>query len=604
MRNLPNLLVHLFGRSNDLDGVYLSALHDRCLLCEEEISQSEAYLTHRVCPYCRFHYTLSARQRIQLLADRRSFKESHKFVRSVAPLTFSSRGPYQELLHQDQDRTGLTEAAVIGRCRIDSTEVVLVVLDFGFMGGSMGSVAGEKVALALETATKRELPVVALVTGGGARLQEGILSLMQMAKTVSAANRLREKGMPFISVLANPSTGQAYASFANLANVILAEPGSLIGLSPLRALREVSEQPLPTDAHTAEAHLGHGLLDGVVDREDLRDRLATLLKILTRQKIAVNEPRDLLRAQLPPTGTPEAWAAVRQARHPERPTAMAYVRAILDQFVELHGDRLKSDDRSIVAGVGYLAGEPVAVIGQQRAPQLDGERSHTFPDGLRKAQRIIGVASHFGLPLITLVDTQGADPGLQAEEQGIGNAIANTLSVMAGIPTPVVSVIIGEGGSEGALALGLSDRVLMQENAIYSPVSLNHNLGGPYPNPALNREAAETLMLTAPDCLELAIIDTVVPEPEQGAHTDPREAAQLLKTSLVQEFAQLSRLSPGKLLRGRYRKFRRMGELSSHSQEAMNREIELLMNLSPRKALSDPKEEPSDEADAPIPLSD
>jgi acetyl-CoA carboxylase carboxyl transferase alpha subunit len=298
---------------------------------------------------------------------------------------------------------------------------------------------------------------------------------------------------------------------------------------------------------------------------------------------------------------------------------MAYVRAILDQFVELHGDRLKSDDRSIVAGVGYLAGEPVAVIGQQRAPQLDGERSHTFPDGLRKAQRIIGVASHFGLPLITLVDTQGADPGLQAEEQGIGNAIANTLSVMAGIPTPVVSVIIGEGGSEGALALGLSDRVLMQENAIYSPVSLNHNLGGPYPNPALNREAAETLMLTAPDCLELAIIDTVVPEPEQGAHTDPREAAQLLKTSLVQEFAQLSRLSPGKLLRERYRKFRRMGELSSHSQEAMNREIELLMNLSqeamnreiellmnlsPRKALSDPKEEPSDEADAPIPLSD
>ncbi len=603
MRNLPNLLVHLFGRNDDLDGVYLSALHDRCLLCEEEISRSDAYLTHRVCPYCRFHYTLSARQRIQLLADRRSFKESHKFVRSVAPLTFSSRGPYQELLNQDQNRTGLTEAAVIGRCRIESTEVVLVVLDFGFMGGSMGSVVGEKVALALETATKRELPVVAIVTGGGARLQEGILSLMQMAKTVTAANRLREKHLPFIAVLANPSTGQAYASFANLADVILAEPGALIGLSPLRALREVSEHPLPTDAHTAEAHLGHGLLDGVVDREELRDRLATLLRVLTRQKTE-DGPGDLLRAQLPAPGDPEAWAAVRHARHPERPAATAYIRAILDQFVELHGDRLKSDDRTVIAGVGYLAGEPVAVIGQQRPPPADGERSHTFPDGLRKAQRIIGVANRFGLPLMTLIDTQGADPGLQSEEEGIGSAIANTLSLMAGIPNPVVSVIIGEGGSEGALALGLSDRVLMQENAIYSPVSLNHNLGGPYPNPALNREAAETLMLTAPDCLELGIIDAVVPEPEQGAHADYREAAQLLKTALVQEFARLSRQPTAKLLRERYRKFRRMGELSSHSHEAMTREIEQLMNLSARRPASLPQPEEDAHADVPIPLSD
>ena len=591
--------------------VYLSALHDRCLFCEEEISESDAYLTYRVCPYCRFHYTLSARQRIELLADRRTFKETHKFVRSVTPLTFTSRGPYQELLHQDQNRTGLTEAAVTGRCQIDSTEVMLVVLDFGFMGGSMGSVVGEKVALALETATKRDLPVVSLVTGGGARLQEGVLSLMQMAKTVSAANRLKDKGLPFIAVLANPSTGQAYASFANLADIILAEPGSLIGLSPLRALREVSDQPLPSDAHTAEAHLAHGLLDGVVDREDLRARLSTLLKVLTGQKISGNGQRPLLHAELPLAKAPEAWAAVRQARHPERPTAMAYIRSIVDLFVELHGDRLKSDDRSVIGGVGFLAGEPVAVIGQQRGPQMDGERNHTYPDGLRKAQRVIHLAKRFHLPLMTLVDTQGADPGLQAEEQGIGNAIANTLSAMADTPTPVVSVIIGEGGSEGALALGMSDRVLMQENAIYSPVSLNHNLGGPYPNPTLNREAAETLMLTASDCLELGIVDSVVPEPEQGAHTDPKQAALILQSSLMKEFAQVSKLSSGKLLKQRYKKFRKMGELSSHSREAMGREIELLLDLSaqsrpPQPAITEPKKEASADTtpEAPLTVSD
>ena len=163
---------------------------------------------------------------------------------------------------------------------------MLVVLDFGFMGGSMGSVVGEKIALALEGAARQELPLVAVVTGGGARIQEGVLSLMQMAKTVTAANRFKEKGLPFVVVLANPSTGQAYASFANLADVILAEPGSLIGLAPLRALREVSPVPLPLDAHTAEAHLQHGLVDNVVDRESLKARIAVLLRMLSQQRLS------------------------------------------------------------------------------------------------------------------------------------------------------------------------------------------------------------------------------------------------------------------------------------------------------------------------------
>lgn len=580
MRNLSTLLVHLFGRDGDLTRDYLSVIHDRCLLCEEEISQSEAYLTYRVCPYCRFHYTLSARQRVELLADPRSFKESHKFLSSVAPLSFSSRGQYQKLLSQNQSRTGLTEAAVTGRCKIDGIEVMLVVLDFGFMGGSMGSVVGEKVALALETAAKRALPTVALVTGGGARIQEGVLSLMQMAKTVTAANRLRESGQPFIVVLANPSTGQAYASFANLSDIILAEPGSLIGLSPLRTLREVSDKPLPSDAHTAEAHLSHGLVDNVIDRENLQARLATLLKVLTLQKLSKDGHKELLQTNIESSVDPEAWQAVTLARHADRPSAMVYMRSMLENFIELHGDRLNSDDRSIVGGVGFLAGEPVAIIGQQRRSQLDGERYHTYPDGLRKAQRIINLAARFKMPLITLIDTQGADPGLESEEHGIGNAIANTLSLMANAPTPVVSVIIGESGSEGALALGLSDRILMQQYSIYSPVSLNHTLGGPYHDPMLDREAAEALMLTAPDCLALGIIDAVVPEPQYGAQANPKEATLSLQISVIKEFSQLSRLSQGKLLKQRYKKFRQMGELSPYSLEAMNQEVELLMHIS------------------------
>ncbi len=579
MRNLANFLVHLFNRDGEIERSYLSVVHDRCLFCEEPISDSPSYLTYRVCPFCRFHYTVTARERIELLVDKETFKENYKYVKTVEPLSFSRRNRYRKFLEQDQNRTGLTEAAVAGKCRIGDVETMLIVLDFGFMGGTMGSVVGEKVSMAFENAARRGIPAVAVVSGGGVRIQEGVLSLMQMAKTVTATNRLRDEEVPFIVVLANPSTGQAYASFANLADVILAEPGSLIGLSPLRTLREVSKMPLPLDAHTAEAHVGHGLLDNVVDRENLQPRIASILQILTAQKHGKSNHKNLLKSEPEECDEVEPWEAMTVARNLERPQASSYFRSILDPFIELRGDRLNSDDRSVVIGIGFMDGLAVAVIGQQRRTLVEGERYHVFPDGLRKAQRLIDLASRFKLPLVTLIDTQGADPGLEAEEQGIGNAIARTLSSMLTVPTPMVSVVIGEGGSEGALALGLSDRILMQQFAIYSPISVNHTLGAAHHDHMLDREAAEALMLTAHDCLELGIADEVVPEPDGGSHVDPHEASTVLQTAILTNLFQLSKMSEGKLLKKRYKKFRRMGEGSGHSQEAMNREVNLLMSI-------------------------
>ena len=579
MRNLANFLVHLFNRDGEIERSYLSVVHDRCLFCEEPISDSPSYLTYRVCPFCRFHYTVTARERIELLVDKETFKENYKYVKTVEPLSFSRRNRYRKFLEQDQNRTGLTEAAVAGKCRIGDVETMLIVLDFGFMGGTMGSVVGEKVSMAFENAARRGIPAVAVVSGGGVRIQEGVLSLMQMAKTVTAANRLRDEEVPLIVVLANPSTGQAYASFANLADVILAEPGSLIGLSPLRTLREVSKMPLPLDAHTAEAHVGHGLLDNVVDRENLQPRIASILQILTAQKHGKSNHKNLLKSEPEECDEVEPWEAMTVARNLERPQASSYFRSILDPFIELRGDRLNSDDRSVVIGIGFMDGLAVAVIGQQRRTLVEGERYHVFPDGLRKAQRLIDLASRFKLPLVTLIDTQGADPGLEAEEQGIGNAIARTLSSMLTVPTPMVSVVIGEGGSEGALALGLSDRILMQQFAIYSPISVNHTLGAAHHDHMLDREAAEALMLTAHDCLELGIADEVVPEPDGGSHVDPHKASTDLQTAILTNLFQLSKMSEGKLLKKRYKKFRRMGEGSGHSQEAMNREVNLLMSI-------------------------
>ena len=590
MRNLSNFLVHLFNRDGAAERTYLSVVHNRCLFCEEPISDSPSYLTYRVCPFCRFHYTVTARERIELLVDKETFKETYKYVKTVEPLSFSRRNRYRKFLEQDQNRTGLTEAAVAGKCRIGDVETMLIVLDFGFMGGTMGSVVGEKVSMAFENAARRGIPAVAVVSGGGVRIQEGVLSLMQMAKTVTAANRLRDGEVPFIVVLANPSTGQAYASFANLADVILAEPGSLIGLSPLRTLREVSKTPLPLDAHTAEAHVGHGLLDNVVDRENLQPRIASILQILTAQKHGKSNHKNLLKSEPEECDEVEPWEAMTAARNSERPQASSYFRSILDPFIELRGDRLNSDDRSVVTGIGFMDGLAVAVIGQQRRTLDEGERYHVFPDGLRKAQRLIDLASRFKLPLVTLIDTQGADPGLEAEEQGIGNAIARTLSSMLTVPTPMVSVVIGEGGSEGALALGLSDRILMQQFAIYSPISVNHTLGAAHHDHMLDREAAEALMLTAHDCLELGIADEVVPEPDGGSHVDPHEASAVLQTAILTNIFQLSKMSEGKLLKRRYKKFRRMGEGSGHSQEAMNREVNLLMSIT---SGDEPPERPS-----------
>ncbi len=586
VRNLANFLVHLFGDSDELEEIYLSAVHDHCLFCREPINDSKSYLEFRVCPFCRFHYTLSARQRIEMIADRRSFREQNRYVRSLSPLTFSNRSDsipteYDAELTENQDRTGLTEAAVTGTCRIEGRNVVLIVLDYGFMGGSMSSVVGEKVALAFELAARRSLPMVAVVSGGGARTQEGVLSLMQMAKTVTAANRLRESASPFIAVLANPSTGQAYASFANLADIIIAEPGSVVGLSPIRTMIEATGRQLPPDVHTAEYHLQRGLLDNVVDRESLRGRLSRLLDLLVEPEGIKLGRRAVSRLQAPPVDDTETWESLAAVTHDERPDALYYMRHILQEFFEICGDRVSGDDRSVVGGLGLLRGHPVVGIGQQRthAGDAEGSRYHIRPEGLRKAQRLMRLASRFNLPLVTFIDSQGADPRLESEEQGVGNAIASNLSLMLDAPTPVVSVIIGESGNEAALAMSVSDRILMQQYAVYSPISLHHTVGGPSRERYLTREAAEVLMMTARDCQELGIIDQIVPEPAGGSHNDPRRAAEDLEYSIYRHLAATSRVSTSKLIKGRYKKFRQMGELNPFAHSAIQQEVAALLRM-------------------------
>jgi len=566
----------LFSSSagGDHNGEADPEVRETCLVCAAQFAGSELYARHRVCHVCRFHYSMTARERIDSLIDLDTFQEINRSVTSTDPLSFSSKGSYKQRIFKDQKRTGLTEAVVTGTCAVGGCPAMLIVLDFGFMGGSMGCVVGEKVALAFEQAAKKKLPVIAVITSGGARIQEGVLSLMQMAKTSIAATQFAKKGLPFIAVLANPATGQTYASFGSLADIVVSEPGAIIGFSPMRAIKRSSDEPLPVGAHTAESHMRHGLLDGVVDRSHLRTLLSVVLDLLGPQYQLTAGDRTAA-----PTVEPqqvEAWNSVQLARHESRPTSSDYIARIFTNFVEIHGDRIHGDDGAILCGFGQLAAQTVVVIGQCKGKSGYDDSSGIRPEGFRKASRAIALAQKFGLPLITLIDTSGADDSLDSEERGLGNALARTMAEMGQLETPSISVVIGEGGSEGALALGVADRVLMMENAIYTVISPEGAAELLYQDESRAEEAAESLKLTAQDCLDYGIVDLIVQEPPGGAHVDPEEAGRQLRRILLQELAELRSESKRKMLRSRYKKFRNMGEYSSRFRTAVGREASAL----------------------------
>ena len=457
---------------------------------------------------------------------------------------------------------------------------MLVVLDFGFMGGSMGSVVGEKISLAFEEASKKKIPVISVITSGGARFQEGVLSLMQMSKTCIAANKLSDAGVPFISVLANPSTGQAYASFANMADIILAEPGTIMGYSPLRSIMANSEESISDDSHTAESHLSHGMIDAIVDRSKLREIISVLLDLF-QQEFKITQTRSDSNYEIASIPK-QAWHSVRLSRHDSRPSSMDFMARMLDNFVEIHGDRYFQDDPSIVCGLGQLGGQTIVLVGHERGrpnPSITQKNGRPSPEGFRKAQRALRLADKFKIPVITFIDTPGADLSIEAENRGLGNAIANTLSLMSNLKVPTISVLIGEGGSASALTLGISDKVLMLENAIYSAISPEEAAELIYQTSERVEEAAESLRLTSSDCKELEIVDVIVPEPEGGAHTDHHEASRLLKRSLLRELSTLQRQSERRRLRNRYNKFRNVGAYSSRVRSAISHKITAIQKM-------------------------
>ncbi|HWQ11302.1 MAG TPA: acetyl-CoA carboxylase carboxyltransferase subunit alpha [Roseiflexaceae bacterium] len=264
------------------------------------------------------------------------------------------------------------------------------------------------------------------------------------------------------------------------------------------------------------------------------------------------------------------WDKVQLARHPQRPKTLDYVRALCEDFVELHGDRRYGDDGAIVGGPARFDGRTVMIIGHQKGKDTRENMRRNFgmphPEGYRKALRLFQHAEKFGMPLLCFIDTPGADPSMQSEERGQAEAIATNIFVMAALKVPIVAAVIGEGGSGGALAIGVADRLLMLEHTTYSVASPEATAAILWRDAAKAPEAARAMRITAQDLLELDIADAVVPEPEGGAHTDPAAATAALGQALCAHLAELCHLDTHELLERRYRKYRQIGRFQEHQR--------------------------------------
>jgi acetyl-CoA carboxylase carboxyl transferase subunit beta len=534
-----------------------------------------------ICPGCNHYLSMPSSARIALLADPGTFRELDRNLVSVDPLGFADHKSYKVRLEDARRETGVREAVTAGFCRIRGMQAVLVVFDFAFLGGTMGSVVGEKIAHAFEEATQRRIPLVSVAASGGARVQEGMFSLMQMAKVAAAASVHDRHELAFISILTDPTFGGVTASFASLGDILIAEPGAQIGFVGPRVIEQTTGIAPPKDSHQADTLLKAGLIDLVIGRRDLPAVTAYLISHLKRNKAMEAGSKEVP----PPVKSKHltAWQKVSLARHSGRPTSKYYIAHMTSRFLELHGDRWSGDDPAVIGGIAELGSETVIMIGQERGgtpeEKIASHDGKAYSEGYRKSLRLMRLASKFKIPVITLVDCPNAQASYESEHRGIAFALARNLAMMANLPTPIVSAIIGEGGSGGAIAMGVADCVLMLENAIYSVISPEGAAAILYRDAGKAEVVSDVLKLTAQDLHSLGIIDTVVPESEGGAHLDPAAASETLKRHLLAALRPLSEVPMRQLLDNRYKKYRHIGEEGKFWREKVRSGISDMFGL-------------------------
>ncbi len=532
----------------------------KCNKCGAAILTEEVKSAGYICPKCQGYFRVHAYERIRMTVDEDSFEEWEKDMEFVNPLEFKG---YEEKVKSLKEKTGLSEAVVTGKASIEGNPAVIAVCDGRFLMASMGQVVGEKITRAVERATKEQLPVIIFACSGGARMQEGIVSLMQMAKTAAALKRHSDAGLLYVSVLTDPTTGGVTASFAMLGDVILAEPKALIGFAGPRVIEQTIGERLPKGFQRSEFLLEHGFIDRIVERKEMRTVLENILQMHhTAQNPVIQKPVQTVEKERQSVQEKDAWERVTISRKNDRPVGQDYIRTLFFDFLEFHGDRCYGDDPAIIGGIARFAGIPVTVIAQAKGKSTKENVAHHFgmpsPEGYRKALRLMKQAEKFKRPILLFVDTPGAFCGIEAEERGQGEAIARNLFEMSSMKVPILSVVIGEGGSGGALALAVADEVWMLENAIYSVLSPEGFASILWKDSKRASEAAEVMKLTAADLKKLGVIEAVIAEPEVYTEETMQSVVFVLQKKITEFLDTHCNFSPEELAAQRYERFRKM----------------------------------------------
>ncbi|MDO4274456.1 MAG: acetyl-CoA carboxylase carboxyltransferase subunit alpha [Eubacteriales bacterium] len=539
-----------------------------CPKCGEMVYKEDVSGHSYVCPKCGGYFRIKAKTRIRSVVDKDSFKEWFTGIENGNPLEYPG---YPEKIQALKEKTHLDEAIRIGEATMDGVPVVIGAMDARFLMASMGYVVGEKITRAFEEASKRRLPVILFCCSGGARMQEGMVSLMQMAKTSAAIKRHSREGLLYIPVLTDPTTGGVTASFAMLGDIILAEPGALIGFAGPRVIQQTIGQKLPEGFQRSEFLVDHGIIDGIVPREQMRKVLCSLVKIHGKPCAYGNFPAEIPARTIETFGKKKkvrkssdmtAWDRVLTARSSQRPTSLEYIYSIFDNFMELHGDRAFRDDGAVVGGIAMLDGQPVTVIGIQKGRTTKENISRNFgmpsPEGYRKALRLMKQAEKFQRAVIAFIDTPGAFCGVEAEERGQGEAIARNLMEMSDLTVPVLSIVIGEGGSGGALALGVGNEVWMMENSTYTILSPEGFASILWKDSKRAPEASEVMKVTAAQLKEMGIIERIIPEEYPAGEENLDEISEYMKIRMKKFLSAQEGKSKDEIAAQRYERFRRM----------------------------------------------
>lgn len=538
-----------------------------CPGCGREVNKSIVEKSKYVCYECGNYFRVRTKNRIKMVTDAKTFEPWFEYLESENPLNFPE---YMEKVEAAKAKTGLHEAVTVGKCKIYGMEAVLGICDARFLMSSMGHIVGEKIALAFERATEQKLPVILFCCSGGARMQEGIISLMQMAKTSAAIKKHSDAGLLYVPVLTDPTTGGVTASFAMLGDIILAEPGALIGFAGPRVIEQTIGQKLPEGFQRAEFQLEHGFVDAIVERKDLKLTLYKILKLHEAKDGYANfdplheddcyEPTEVMKERGAKAKSFSAWDKVKAARRVDRLASVDYMEQIFENFMEFHGDRQFRDDPAIVGGVASLDGQPVTVIGVHKGKDLKDCMRHNYgmpsPEGYRKALRLMKQAEKFHRPIITFVNTSGAFCGMEAEERGQGEAIARNLYEMSGLKVPVLCIMIGEGGSGGALALSVGNEVWMLENATYCVLSPEGFASILWKDGKRAKEASEVMKITAQDLHALHVVEEIIPEYGMADEKACESISRYMKGKMKDFLRKYEEKTEEEIMEERYKRFR------------------------------------------------